>query len=323
MTTISHTSAAFVDHAALNADDVATTNQSQSNSVAAADPSHQSASSSPTDGAREETKPLTHKEIEQLSEERAMENPDYAKLKEQLESCSGLEEMFHLIDKNVGWRNDDKITMDDILALVNDTNQPNKELRAAAKWLNDHGEILSALKKDDNLIGLHDVKNFISGLKAQLKDMKDSARADIKAEHTVQTPAQTAATNAPSSGAAANGAAATTTETDPKKLAAKAIMDEAEKSLPKPAPSQFAGMEGASENMNNMIGWAEAETDRLTTLMGKTDDPAVLKQLETKINQMSRRMQQMTALMNQLMTAMQNISKMYSDIAMNSVRNMR
>ena len=100
-------------------------------------------------------------------------------------------------------------------------------------------------------------------------------------------------------------------------------MAQAGEALPKPPPSQFSGLEGASENLNNMVGWAEAETDRLTTLMGQTDDPAVLKQLEAKINQMSRRMQQMTALMNQIMTAMQNISKMYSDIAMNSVRNMK
>jgi len=287
--------------------------QNENHVTASSSPAQGSSGGSPTDGAREATKP-THKEIEQLAEERAMENPDYAELKAKLEACSGLEDMFVLIDKNVGWRNDDTITMDDILALVNDTNQPNKEARAAAKWLNDHRDVLSSLKKGDDRIGLHDVKEFIAGIKAQLKELKDGARAEIKSESGIKTdstPANTAATGSTATPATASGA-------DP-----KAIMEEAGRALPKPPPSQFSGLEGASDNMNNMIGWAEAETDRLTTLMGKTDDPAVLKQLETKINQMSRRMQQMTALMNQLMTAMQNISKMYSEIAMNSVRNMR
>lgn len=301
-----------------------TSNQSR-NSVGDHAPVQQTGTGSLNDGAREATtnKPLGRKEIEALTEERLMEDPDYRELKAKLESCEGLEEKFHLIDKHVGFRDNSTITLDDILALVNDTNA-DPTLREAAKWFNDNRGVLAALKKDDNLIGLHDVKNFIAGMRAQAKEMKDAARAEIKSENGVGN-GPTATNN--NGATATNTAGATSSDKTPaqlqKEAEAKAIMADANNSLPKPAPSQFSGLEGASENLNNMLGWAEAETDRLTELMGKTDDPAALKQLEVKINQMSRRMQQMTALTNQIMTAMQNISKMYSDIAMNSVRNMK
>jgi hypothetical protein len=261
----------------------------------------------PTASARE-TVTAQHKDVEEMTEDRCRENPEYVALQDKLAACEGLEEMFLLIDKNVGWRDDGIVLMSDILALVNDTNQPNTKLRESAKWLNDHRDVLFALKKGDDRIGLHDVQNFIAGMKAELKGMKDVARAEVKEEMGIKTGTQTGATQSAATAGSPEGAA---------------IMTEAGQALPKPVPSQMSGLEGASENLNNMIGWGESEIDRLTTLMGKTDDPAVLKQLENKINQMSRRMQQMTALMNQIMTAMQNISKMYSDIAMNSVRNIR
>ncbi len=287
--------------------------QAGDNTVSDHATSQQTSNNQPTDGAREVTTPKnpSHADIERMTEERLMEDPEYVALKEKLDSCSGVEEMFLLIDKNVGIRDDDTITMGDIFALVNDT-RADVTVRAGAKWLNDHRDVLSELRKGsgktDDFIGLHDVKNFIQGMKDQLKAMKNTARDEIRGEQGVKT-TSAAATGTPAQAPGAGNAAG--------------VMAEAGQSLPKPAGSEFSGLEGATANLNNMIGWGEAETDRLTGLMAKTDDPAVLKQLETKINQMSRRMQQMAALMNQLMTAMQNISKMYSDIAMNSVRNIK
>ena len=136
-------------------------------------------------------------EIEQMTEERLMSDPEYRELKEKMESCKGLEDMFHLIDTNVGWANDDKIILTDILALVNDVNAPNKAARAAAKWLNDHREVWSAISKGDNLVGLHDVQEYVAGMKAQLKAMKDTVRAEIKAE--TAPPPQATSTAAASS----------------------------------------------------------------------------------------------------------------------------
>lgn len=338
----SHTNPALVDHAPLNADDLAPTNQLGGNSVSESGQAQHSSPSSPTDGGREATNgPLTYEETERLTGERLAGNSDYQALSVKLDTWKDLENDFATIDAHTGFpfgTGDGIVTLQDLRALSDDP-FADPDAKAAANRLLSHMSIWNELAKGDNKVGTHDVTDFLNAQRAQLAGMKNEARAQITAEHAQAqtaagvgaagaTPATggTPATGAPAAGTPAATAAGTPAETPEeakKKADAKALMEEAGKALPKPPPSQFSGMEGASENMNNMIGWAEAETDRLTTLMGKTDDPAVLKQLETKINQMSRRMQQMTALMNQLMTAMQNISKMYSDIAMNSVRNMR
>lgn len=287
------------------------------NSVGGHDTTHQSGGGSPTLGAREAAT-QRHNEIEQMTEERLASNPEYQDLKTKFDTWKDVEADFALIDGNTLGKNDGKIDLAALQALSGDENANQAARDAANRLLNNRAiwnELASGLDgHNDNLVGIDDVRRFVAGMKAGLKEMRSSARAEVTAELGPAPNAQ------PATSTAATGAAAATAGpgSDP-----KAIMVEAGNALPKPAPSQFSGLEGASENLNNMVGWAEAETDRLTTLMGKTDDPAVLKQLETKINQMSRRMQQMTALMNQVMTAMQNISKMYSDIAMNSVRNMK
>lgn len=92
---------------------------------------------------------------------------------------------------------------------------------------------------------------------------------------------------------------------------------------PRPELSKTGGLEGASENLNNLLGWSEQELTRLTDLYAKETDPARLKQIENKMNEIQRRMQQITAMLNQVMTLMSNISKMRSDIAMNAIRNIR
>lgn len=313
--------------------------QNENHVTASSSQAQGSSGGSPTDGGREATNAaLTHDETERLTAERLATDPSYREAEVKLDTWKDLENDFALIDQYSGFpfgKGDGVVTLADLRALADDPFFPNPDAQAAAKRLLSHMPIWNELAKGDNKVGTQDVTEFVNGMRAKLAEMKDTARAEVVAEHAPrQNPAAPGGTPAnggtPATGSntasgtqAATAAPTESPEEAKKKADAKAIMEEAGKALPKPPPSQFSGMEGASENMNNMIGWAEAETDRLTTLMGKTDDPAVLKQLETKINQMSRRMQQMTALMNQLMTAMQNISKMYSDIAMNSVRNMR
>lgn len=313
-----------IDQDALHAGMPAKTiKQGNENSATASDHSNSQAGADtcPTAGGREVTStvPLTHDEIERATEERLMQDPEYRELKERSELCKDLLDMVLLVDANTGL-----VTSDGSIELANVKwllNSDDPKVQAAAKFLNEHMDIWREIAGTDNWTGTDAVKAFIAGMKDQLKSMRATARGEIKAEDAARVGAAATAAGAAATGqtgGTGQAAGASQTAADP-----KALLAEADQALPKPAPSQFSGLEGASENLNNMVGWAEAEMDRITKLMGKTDDPAVLKQLEMKINQMSRRMQQMTALMNQIMTAMQNISKMYSDIAMNSVRNMR
>lgn len=277
------------------------------------------AASGPTEGARGSTVPLTgYARTKEMVEERLADRPDYQELKTTLSQAEQLASDFALVEANSLCAGDGVLVWADILAVIDDPLRPGGVREAAAR-LRNNPTVWEGFAKGDNRASTGDVAAFIAGLKSQMKAIRDEVSAEVKAD--VKAEQGAAAGNAGSS--TGTSAAIGQTPADPKAAAAAQIRADSEAALPKPPPSQFAGLEGASENMNNMIGWGEAEIDRLTQLMSKTDDPAVLKQLENKVNQMTRRMQQMTALMNQVMTMMSNISKMYSDIAMNSVRNLR
>ncbi len=303
------------------------------NSVGQSSPSQGSSSSSPTSSgtptadAREATTAQrpTAGDVERMTDERVRTDPKFLEAEVSFHELEQAEADFRLIDgETFLGRNDNIITYNELLDIAANENA-SADARAAANRLIHNPSLWNQLATNladgvnDNKVGVNDVTR----LKREAKGYMDSMRAEVKGEVKAEIAAASGA--ATGTGAApATGAVPATGGKDPAAQArADAVMAQAGEALPKPPPSQFGGLEGASENLNNMVGWAEAETDRLTTLMGQTDDPAVLKQLEAKINQMSRRMQQMTALMNQIMTAMQNISKMYSDIAMNSVRNMK
>lgn len=267
-------------------------------------------SNGPTGGARESTpnKAPGYAEIEQMTEERLMSDPEYRELKEKLEMCGGLEAMFHLIDKNVGFRNDDKICLDDILALVNDTNQPNKELREAGKWLNDHREIWSAISKGDNLVGLHDVKDFLAGMKSELKGMKDSVRNDIKAENGV---------GASSSPSAATGTGAAPSTSQP-------TSSEPGQLFKAPTLSTKPGMEGAVENIGNTLTAIGNATSDLAAQLANPDlKPEERQKLQAKYNELQQLQSMLTAMYTQIQEAIANLMKMYSDVAKNSIQNMR
>jgi hypothetical protein len=107
-------------------------------------------------------------------------------------------------------------------------------------------------------------------------------------------------------------------------LSARAdVRAEMAQETPKPTPSTLGGLEGAQENMNNLLGWADTEMERLSGLYAKTSDPAAQKEIENKMNALTRKMQQISNMMNQIMSMISNISKMWSDISMNAIRNMK
>ncbi len=293
--------------------------QSGLNSIGDHSSAPQATTGGPTDHSREATtnSPVGYAATKDMVEERLADREDYQDLKETLAEAEQLASDFTLVESHSLCAGDGVLTLADINAVIDDPLRSD-DVRAAARRLRDNPRVWTGFaKKGDNRASQADVAAFISGLKSQMKAIKDEVKAEVKEEVAATRTANAAAGGANATGASAQAGSGAGPQ------AAAAVRAESEASLPKPVPSSVSGLEGASENMNNMIGWGEAEIDRLTTLMSKTDDPAVLKQLENKINQMTRRMQQMTALMNQVMTMMSNISKMYSDIAMNSVRNLR
>lgn len=301
----------------------------QSNSVGQHGGGAQQTGNSPSAGSREAVA-ARHRDIEETIDERLMEDPEYRDAKAEAELLGKIQGGFGQIDGFQGWRNDSIVELWDLEEIVKNASAPAAAREAAQLLLDNPGlwRKLATKVENDNRVSLKDLADVLSEARNKVKSLKDGIRDEVKAELGVQTNGQAATGGTPATGADASKAAkdaqaAKDAEAAKRSEEAQKVLAEAEKSLPKPAPSKYSGLEGASENLNNMVGWGESEIDRLTSLMSKTDDPAALKALENKVNQMSRRMQQMTALLNQIMTMMQNISKMYSDIAMNAVRNMR
>lgn len=266
---------------------------------------------SPTDGARDATAnhPLTHGELERLTEERLMEDPEYRKLKEQLDLCGGLEDVLLQIDSVGIFSNDRKICWDDVQALVNDVHQPNTAAREAAKFLNDHKQIWAAICGDDNLVSLADVQKYLTGMKDQLKAMKDSARADIKAENGV---------GASSSPSAATGTGAAASTSQPTSSEGPGQLFKA------PTLSTKPGMEGAVENIGNTLTAIGNATSDLAAQLANPDlKPEERQKLQARYNELQQLQSMLTAMYTQIQEAIANLMKMYSDVAKNSIQNMR
>lgn len=279
----------------------------------------------PTDGSRECTEPKgpSWEDIQSSLNEALSRNEEYQSLNKELALLDQMSKDTQTLlqSGSIGW--DQTLTMGEIYDVASG-NFP-ADMKAAAKRLLDNPELLDKLKNGDDKYTSNDIgrlrKEFDDRRTAIRQSTEDQVRADLGAAARVNTEPATGS-GAPA-GTSGSGSVDGGTPAPGTGAPGQDILAEAGKPLPKPPPSQQSGLEGASENINNMIGWGEQEIDRLTTLMGKTDDPATLKQLENKINQMSRRMQQMSAMLQQIMTMMTNLSKMYSDIAMNSVRNIK
>lgn len=244
-------------------------------------------STPPTAGARDATKP-TDDGYGKLDPAAAQKKAEYDALVQHQRG-------FAMIDACQGWRNDGVIELWDLEEIVKNTSLP-EEARAAAQYLMDNPQIWQALARmnvEDNRATIKDMSDFIANLKAEVDET-------CAAKSSAATPASESTPGTGSNAAADLGSPAV-----------------------KPPPSRLAGFEGATENLENMVRWSEDEIDRLTLLMSRTEDPKVKAELQTKINQLTRQVQQVAALLNQLMTMMANISKMYSDIAMNSVRHIQ
>lgn len=275
-----------------------------------------------TDGSRNSTEPKSPgwADIQYSVDEALSRNEEYTSLNKELQQLDQMsaDTQTLLNSGSIGW--DQTLTMGEIQDVA-EGNFP-ADMKAAAKRLLANPELLDKLKNGDDKYTSYDIGRLRKTFNDRRTEIRDSTDAQVRADLGAASRVPTNGSPDPATGSDSAPNARTPAPTEGSKPG-EAILAEAGTSLPKPPPSQQTGLEGASENINNMIGWGEQEIDRLTTLMGKTDDPAVLKQLENKINQMSRRMQQMSAMLQQIMTMMSNLSKMYSDIAMNSVRNIK
>lgn len=112
-------------------------------------------------------------------------------------------------------------------------------------------------------------------------------------------------------GTSSSGNAAST---DAPKKTVQDVMD----SVPKPAPSSKNGMEGALENLGNTADYLQKQMEAIA------NDPNIDPSLKTaKLSNLQAQQQAAMNMLNQLAQMMQNTIKLWSDIAMNSVRNIK
>lgn len=288
----------------------AQTVDSAADSVANHGGTQQSGSSAPTDGGRETTpKPPTAADIEQMVNERLANDPEYQALQAKLEKWKGLESDYALIDRYSGFiTGDGTVTLENIRAVANNSHPDAAEANAAAKRLLGAMDVWNEISKGDNQAGTHDVMAFLAGMRDQLKGMKDSARADIRAEQGLTA-------NPATGSAAAGGAAAGTSST---------TADGAATLFKASAPSTKPGMEGAVENINNAL---TSIGNEMGTLMAKMTDPKTppeeRQKLQAAYNELQQLQSMLMAMYKQLQEAISNMVKMYSEVAQNSIRNMR
>ena len=83
-------------------------------------------------------------------------------------------------------------------------------------------------------------------------------------------------------------------------------------------------MEGAVENVNNAI---QSIGTSMNSIMAEIADPKTTperrKDLQNQYNELQQLQSMLTAMYTQMQEAISNLMKMYSDVAMNSVRNMK
>jgi hypothetical protein len=243
------------------------------------------------------------KTVDQEVSERLANDPDYQRVDQELKDALGLQKDWLLVEGNSPMANDGKLTLADISVVASDPLRP-QNVRDAANRLLANPTFLTAVNKDDTLASAQDVAAYVQGLRTEMKAQKDAVTAEVKQERGVQANPQAgaAADSATPNGAPAPAATGSTPA----------------QSVPLPPPSDKPGMEGAMENLGNMGDYYSKQM--LAIANDSSIDPgkksALIADLQTK--------QQATMnMLNQLIQMMQNTSKLWSDIAMNSVRNIK
>ncbi|HEY0880552.1 MAG TPA: hypothetical protein VGD87_03420, partial [Archangium sp.] len=229
----------------------------QSNEVGSANAQTLSPNSSgPTDGARASTEPakagwqLVNEEVEA----RLNADSEYVEAKSNYDTYKGMADDFALVDKACWFGpGDGLLGLADIQSVAGDEGQP-EAVRAAARRLIQNMSVFNEAAAGNTQLTMSEVTEFVKGLKADVSSRKSSMTEKVEAEHSQQRGA--ASSNSRSGATSSPAQAGTAAGADPKVAAANnEVRAEMDRANPKPAPSEYDGLEGATENMNNMIGW--------------------------------------------------------------------
>ncbi|MFT3706736.1 MAG: hypothetical protein QM817_03635 [Archangium sp.] len=253
----------------------------------------------PADAPREATKTVAQEVDEQMAAD-----PEAMRLQRLLDQSESLANDWNYLQDHLIGSGDGILDRQAIIDVTNDLCQ-SPEMKAAAQRLLANREFLNGVNGTDTKASSQEVDAFISGLRNQIASIRAAKTDEVKAARGMQTNAQAGTGTA---GATPNGAPA----------APPASGSGAADAVPLPPQSDKPGVEGAMENLGNMGDYYSKQMVALAN--DSSIDPAkkqaLMADLQTK--------QQATMnMLNQLIQMMQNTAKLWSDIAMNSVRNIK
>ena len=275
----------------------------------------QTSNTSPTDGARAATQsPPGRQDIERMTQDRLNSDPEYVDLQAKLETWKNLENDFAAIDQHTGlFTGDGTVTLENLRAIANDPLVPDPTAKAAAQRLLANMDVWNELANGltggaDNVAGTADVTRFLANMRAQLKAMKASAREEVRVEVG-------AATSTPHANGAATGGSPGSAASPP---------EGSSKLFNPPTLSTKPGMEGAVENLGNTLAAVGNASAVLAAQLANPDlKPEERQKVQAKYNELQQLLSMLTNMYTQLQTAIANLMKMYSDVAKNSIQNMR
>lgn len=269
----------------------------------------------PTDGASDTNKsnPDPNADLPYVIEDRLKTDPAFLEAQAALAEVSTLEADFTLVDRHTGAAADKRIEYGNLVALVNDKGA-DAAARAAAQRLLDNASLWNAISKDDQWVGIHDVKALIQERKNAVNTAREAVANQARAERGVPT----ATTGASNDAATMNPGAGTTTPDGTTPADGTSPTDA---TTPKPPPSTKPGVEGALENLANGQDWIQKELERLANEAAA--DPSKATALQAKMTMLQNQYQALANMTTQLSQMLSNLTKMWSDIAMNSVRNIK
>jgi hypothetical protein len=206
--------------------------------------------------------------------------------------------------------------------------------RAAARFLLAHPEYLRGGRNGEgngDLIQWR-MDELITTLQAQRRTAEGTLRADRSRLNEVEvdlgrTPTRFGA-SAPASpqAPAQSPATASGASTTGGSSVASGPLVGTDALLAAPVRLEMGAVEGsdpltsATSRLSNALGGLQGQIDQVVAQLGQEPDEGKRRALENRLNQLNRAMTEIANLLQQLMTMMQNIAKLYNDIAMNSIR---
>lgn len=166
------------------------------------------------------------------------------------------------------------------------------------------------LKADPRLFNVIDADSDGTLTRAELTAYRKKLEGQLQSEPTTPTEPvtgqdQAAATGTPSSGTPSSTATQATTSPPFTPI----------------VPSKTPGLEGAIENLGSTINSVQQQMTDLTNQL--TGDSKADAKVQGQITQLNTKLQMLMNLQSSLLTMMSNVSKLWSETAMNAIRNMK